>query len=544
MAIMHPASILESAHVNSEVKFYNELKKQLNDKFHVFYSVRWYTLKDGIREDSECDFLVFNPDYGFICIEVKGGNGICVNDGEWRIMDTYGGRILDKSPYLQAEQSMYFFKKYFDDEFEMHFAGVYGCAVAFPNFRVVSPLSVGSPLEITIDLQDMSNLQNRIIELFRYYRGRRKNTTAFMSAEMQKKFIDLINKRIALSISAGALIEDKKIELREINKVQESIIDMLIHYPKAFIVGGAGTGKTWIGIKKMQRCLQKGGKALFLCYNKALADTVKKILGNNVDCHNFDSYMFALLHEQAWGVAEKDGYREYSQLLSNIKDIPQFDLVVVDEAQDFSEDWAFCVNLFVKECGELYVLFDENQNIFQRKFADKFYIDTPPFVLRYNIRNTANIYRYAQKVTNLGVETLSNQIEGVEPEFRTFTRKSQLISFIDSIVNKLVNREGVDRNKIIILSNRRKENSVLKDVIDVGGCSIDESFNDTNNTVKYRTIQGFKGLESDVVIFINHTYQNEPQTDQKRAILYTALTRARFFLYCINYEENIKISND
>ena len=47
--------------------------------------------------------------------------------------------------------------------------------------------------------------------------------------------------------------------------------------------------------------------------------------------------------------------------------------------------------------------------------------------------------------------------------------------------------------------------------------------------------------EADVVIFVNHTYKNEPQTDRKRAILYTALTRARFFLYCLDYEENIEL---
>ena len=72
MAIMHPASIIESAHVKSEVKFYKACRDQLSDKYHVFYSVRWYSENNGIREDSECDFLIFNPNYGFICIEVKG----------------------------------------------------------------------------------------------------------------------------------------------------------------------------------------------------------------------------------------------------------------------------------------------------------------------------------------------------------------------------------------------------------------------------------------------------------------------------------------
>ena len=43
---------------------------------------------------------------------------------------------------------------------------------------------------------------------------------------------------------------------------------------------------------------------------------------------------------------------------------------------------------------------------------------------------------------------------------RTFTRKAQLISYVDSIVNKLVNKEGVSKSKIVILSDRKKEKSV------------------------------------------------------------------------------------
>lgn len=539
MAIMHPTSILESAHVNSEVKFYNELKKQLNDKFHVFYSVRWYTMTKGVREDSECDFLVFNPDYGFLCIEVKGGSAISVNDGEWKLFDSYGGRVLDKSPYAQAEQSMRFFKKYFEEEMEMQFGGIYGSAVAFPNYVIDSSLTVSSPLDITIDLNDMSNLQTRIIEIFHFYRAKRKSVNSFMAPEMQKKFINLINKRIALSISAGALIEEKNREIDEINGIQESIIDLLVHYPRAFIVGGAGTGKTWIGIKKIQRYLRDGLAPLYLCYNKALADHIKKIFNNKVECFNFDSYAFSILKDKASSAPIHNGCREYSDLFLNLPEAHKYDLVVVDEAQDFSEDWAFCTNLLIKENGSLYVLYDENQNIFQRSFAEKFLIDTPPFVLRYNIRNTANIYRYAKEKTNLGLDTEINRIEGVEPEFRSFTRKAQLIAFVDSTINKLVNKEGVEKSKIAILSNRKKENSVLKDIEKIGGYIIDDDYTSDEEVIRYRTIQGFKGLESDVVIFINHTYKNEPQIDSKRALIYTALTRARFYLYCIDYEENI-----
>lgn len=540
MAIMHPAQIPEVYRAYSEVKFFNACKEQLSDKYHVFYSVRWYSTKNGVREDSECDFLIFNPDYGFLCIEVKGGTGMRVEDGVWYLIDHDGERKLKRSPYDQAEQSMRFFKEYFEDEVEAQFSGVYGCAVAYPNYSINSPITIGSPMEITIDLSAMSDLQKRVTEIFRYFRNQRRGSPSFLSPDSQRKFISVVNKRIALSISAGALIQDKERELLEINRTQDTVIDLLTHYPKAFIIGGAGTGKTWIGVKKIIRCVQSGGRALYLCFNKALAETVTTIVANNrADCHNIDSFAYALLREKAVSAPERNGCKEYSDRIGDLPNLKRYDLVVVDEGQDFTEDWAFCANLVLKDSGSLYVFYDENQNIFMRDFSDKFFISEPPFVLRYNIRNTANIYRHAQEQTNLGLDTIANHIEGVEPDCRKFTRKAQSVSFIDSVVNKLVNKEGVSPQKIVILSNRKKENSILSEAVVVGGHSLsDERILPDADSIAFRTVQGFKGLESDVIIYLNHTYKNEPKTDSVRATLYTAHTRARFYLYVLDFEGN------
>jgi len=540
MAIMHPSQIPEVYHAYSEVKFFNACKEQLHDKYHVFYSVRWYSTNNGVREDSECDFLIFNPDYGFLCVEVKGGTGIRIDDGVWYLVDHHGERKLKRSPYEQAEQSMRFFKKYYEDEVESQFSGVYGCAVAYPNYSITTPITIGSPIEMTIDLSAMSDLQKRVTEIFRYFRAQRRGASSFLSPDSQKKFISIVNKRIALSIAAGALIQDKERELLEINRTQDTVIDLLAHYPKAFIIGGAGTGKTWIGIKKILRCLQSGGQALYLCYNKALAEHVVAIVADDrADCHNIDSFAYAILGGKAANAPEQNGCKEYSDLISDLPDLKKYNLVIVDEGQDFTEDWAFCANLMIKDGGSLYVFYDECQNIFKRDFGEKFFIDEPPFVLRYNIRNTANIYRYAQEHTNLGLDTIANQIEGVEPDCRKFTRKAQAVSFIDSVINKLVNKEGVAPHKIVIISNRRKDNSILRETAAIGGHRLsDEKTLLDADSIAFKTIQGFKGLESDVVIYINHTYKNEPKTDSVRATLYTAQTRARFYLYVLDFEEN------
>lgn len=541
MAIMHPSDITKRKHVKSEEDFFNACRDQLSEKYHVFFSVRWYSEENGKRIDSECDFLIFNPDYGFLCVECKGGKGIYVDDDDTWFLEEYDeDRKLRCSPYKQAEESMRFFKRYYEDELETAYPGIYGNAVAFPKFAVSSPITVESPLALTIDIEDMGNLQTRIIEIFRYFNVKRGGHASFMAPDAQKKFISLINKRVALSVAAGALIEDKERELAEINQTQDVVIDLLTHYPRAFIIGGAGTGKTWIAIKKIKRCLLSGKHPLFLCYNATLAARVKRNIGMaGADVYSIDELAETILGTACETAPSVNGCKEYSNLLEQLPELQQYDLVVVDEAQDFTEDWAYCANLLVKGKGSLYVFYDESQNLFSRDFGDKFFIDGEPFVLRYNIRNTSNIYQYTLNRTALGTDTLVNQIEGVEPDVRKLTRKQAVISFVDSVVNKLVNKEGVSPEKIVILSNQRLDQSVLNDVSYVGGYPLTSLTDTVPGGVVFASVEDFKGLESDIIIFINHTYKGEANTKEIRAIQYTALTRARFYLYVIDYERTL-----
>lgn len=538
---MHPSDISKRKHVKSEEDFFNACRDQLSEKYHVFFSVRWYSEEKGKRIDSECDFLIFNPDYGFLCIECKGGKGIYVDDDDTWFLEEYDGdRKLRCSPYKQAEESMRFFKRYYEDELETAYPGIYGNAVAFPKFAVSVPITVESPLALTIDIEDMGNLQNRIIEIFRYFNVKCDGRASFMSPDAQKKFIGLINKRVALSVAAGALIEDKERELAEINQTQDVVIDLLMHYPRAFIIGGAGTGKTWIGVKKIKRCLLSGKRSLYLCCNAVLATRVKEYIGvEGADVYSIDKFAEMILGTECETAPLVNGCKKYANLFEQLPVLEQYDLVIVDEAQDFTEDWAYCANLLVKENGSLYVFYDESQNVFSRSFGDKFFIDSEPFVLRYNIRNTSNIYQYTLERTALGTDTLVNQIEGVEPDVRKLTRKQAVISFVDSVVNKLINKEGVSPDKIVILSNKRLDQSVLNNVRFVGGYPLTSLTATIHSGIIFASVEDFKGLESDIVIFINHTYKGEAKDEDVRAIQYTALTRARFYLYVIDYEKSL-----
>ena len=65
--------------------------------------------------------------------------------------------------------------------------------------------------------------------------------------------------------------------------MQDSILDCLHNYRQVQIVGGAGTGKTFIGIKKAVRDALNEKRVLFTCCNEELAAKVNDAIQECID---------------------------------------------------------------------------------------------------------------------------------------------------------------------------------------------------------------------------------------------------------------------
>lgn len=542
---MHPIDIENYNYTYSERVLYYALKEQLPDKIHVFYSVRWFETINDKRVDSECDFLVFDPNFGFITIEVKGGSGIDVKDNKWTIIDKDDNgietsRLLKCSPFEQSEKSMRHFQNYFFEEFNQSFNGVYGFAAAFPLYVLPQRLSNEAPSDLVIDLSNLQTLQVKINNIFHYWKNNRNLRTPF-SQDQKMRFINAINKRIALSAAAGALINIKEREFARINIIQDSIIDALHNYKQAFIVGGAGTGKTWIGMKKVLRAAKNGQCSLFLCYSAELAEFVRDNIPRDVsyDCYTFEQLMKnnlaskynTLPRNQLGDIVFFDSICD--KHLENM-----YDTIVVDEAQDFTLDMALTSRCFLKNQieSEFYILFDKNQNILCRDFEDGFSIVHPPFILRFNIRNTGSIYEWATLNTGLGTETIANSLHGIAPEYFEFHNHNQAIKQTNNIVNRLVQKEYVSNKSILILSDVPYNRSILFNENQIGPYKLVNKplHLITDGEICFRTTAEFKGLEANIVVFIQHTPDNFPIGMNDRQNRYVAYTRARYYLYIIN----------
>lgn len=165
MAKMYPNSIAEYMPTDSERIVYTELKNQLPDSFSVFYSVKWTSREAGELVKSEADFVVVSPDYGFLCLEVKGGNKIRVDENNnWYVSDyIHGERKLNHTPYDQAESSMYYFSKMFSNKYNVKFSGIFGAGVVLPFYPVDENLNLDNRHRIcTIDSKDLNNVYDKI----------------------------------------------------------------------------------------------------------------------------------------------------------------------------------------------------------------------------------------------------------------------------------------------------------------------------------------------------------------------------------------------
>lgn len=541
MAVMYPSDIENYNYQPSEKDFYLALKEQLSDKYHVFYSVRWFDTVNDKRVDSESDFIIFDPSFGFLTIEVKGGTGIEINDKKWTLLEEYPGhesskRELKCSPYEQAEKSMRHFYDYFYQEFTQSFNGVYGFAVAFPRFSIVHKGLAEVTPELTIDLNDMQKVGAKINAIFHYWRNKR-NLTAPFSATQKQKFINLINKRISLSAAAGALIPIKEKELKKISIVQDSIIDLLYNYKQARILGGAGTGKTHIAIKKANRDYLLGGKALFTCCSEHVAAFARKLLPPSVDCMSYEKLIQSITGDQ-YPLLPKNpyGYSICFDIIDSINNVLKYDSIVVDEAQDFDLNMGMTVRHLMKSEQEssLYVFYDKNQNLFLQDFEDSFGITSQPFILRYNIRNTAHIYNCAVDESNLGEDTIANNLLGFKPEIYKFRNKLQALKTLTNIINKLAQKEMVPIESIVVLSDLPKEQTILANETHIGPFEI--TCQRENNSILFSTTKDFKGLEADVVIYLNQVFKNLPDTLLQKTNRYVAITRARYYLYILKFE--------
>ena len=509
----------------------SQLSKQLPDSWVVICSVSW-ALKDGFGpvKDGEADFVILAPDLGLVVLEVKGSKSVYVDEnGTWYRRDFSGREIkLKESPPEQANRNLHTLTKVVKDELFLGesdaFPGLHAWVVVYPNGEV----------EGKIDLYDDSTLvtKSRMHQLGGAIRNAllskgRENTGKKFSRELVGDAAKILtNQRFrVVKVDTELDADEDEDHIEELTRQQFAALRGAFELPRVAIIGPAGSGKTLLAFWKLSALLEEEKKAIFVCFNKKLAESLRLKHPDMASAiFSVDSLFWNLVADHSR--SDESGF--YSNILpervmdSFYSEDAKYDAIIIDEGQDFGDERVFALYELLKDNDTSQWLYfgDNKQDLYGQGTSDTLGAEVT-FRLYHNCRNTERINAATNKVCSGVVKPMPGVPNGEVPHVNICKANSMAKKAWD-LVNELSADGGA-----VILSPYKLENSCMNHSRKAYNLNLTEDISklDEPGFVFYSTIKSFKGLEARHVVFV---HADKPGIIPALAEedLYVAFTRA------------------
>ena len=518
MARMIPAECDLTARPVSEQTVFAALKKNLSDSWMVFHAFD-FVARNGQNQrwEGEIDFLLYNPRYGMLVLEVKGG-AIAYRDGVWYQEE----RVIN--PVHQARRNKYAVRQILlESTGEKELPLKLAHAVCFPSLNKYSVWpQEAQGLVITGNM--LPEIERHIISILEETPAP-KGGAVWLPAEVRMMLSPYFEYGTRL-FERMSCDEKKFFQLTE---EQCALLNALENFSRLQICGCAGSGKTMMAIKKARQLAADGHRVLLLCYNLMLAKYLQKETHGSslITAEAFFEYCIRILGLPPGQIEQFRGDpRLYSKALPKLlgehirRKCLYYDAVIVDEGQDFTpEAWEVISLLPEQSNGSFYIFYDPDQNIFndELKLPD---FGIPPVKLRRNCRNTRRICEALKPYRTMPGEIRDDAPVGVEVTVRSGDCRIMLAEELE----KLEKLEKIPLNNIVILGAHSIENSSIGQNSSVGRYYIVSRPAVTEiPEVSYYTYMKFKGCEARAVILLD-VDENDPRWNRNG--MYTAMSRA------------------
>ncbi len=546
MAKMIPESLVAGT-PGSERRLYESFRNELPDAWTVIHGQRFLLPERGARsQEGELDFLILDPERGGLGLEVKGGR---VKRGVkgWSSVDRRGQEHAIKDPGKQAQNAIHALRRYLESSPLFGGEG-HSCSfiwgVALPDVSCDGDLGSDLPREAILDSFDLSQPWAALERMFRargLKRGpklARKGMTALRRAFFMRHPSPA---RLALFVHEGNR------ELRRLTEEQREKMDFIEGERRAMIDGSAGTGKTVLAAETARRRAAAGDRVLLLCYNRPLARYLRE---------HANGYAAETFHRFCSRMAERadipfvpDGSAEFwdeeapTILMDALGASPdeRYDSIVVDEGQDFRPDWWECLEFALRDDDSRLCAFrDPNQILSPRGLPTDRPAAAPgvaspvfprhAYPLRTNCRNTEAIARYAERFLEREPILKLGAPPGRPVRSVKCGDNRGLITRIGAQLERLVDEEGLDLNEIGVISTRAIQDFPFEGNRKAARFSLlpcDDPRVGSERCVAFDTVKRWKGLEREVLLFLDFGAAGDPVTPRER---YVAASRAKLVL--------------
>lgn len=559
MAIMYPSSLPTSfiETDRGEAKVFQHLKEQLSDEWIVYHSVYWSGKPSGYhrRRNGETDFIVTHPTHGIIVIEVKGGVFIQYDQqtDQWISTDQSLKTHDLTNPFHQAVTNYYALidvivrlnSKTLNANHVKSSIPMAHCVIFSDVTRVSGNLPISYDKELILYQQDLSLIERRLVAVLNFIFD-----PQYKDSQLTKHVVKQLQKAYAptfvLDRQLSTWIEDEQKRMLQLTEEQYQILDICRQLNSASIYGCAGSGKTLLAIKKALMCAESEQRTALICFNSILGNKFRKhALGMEyLKAGNLHQLLLAYLPK---GSREELLFEDLAMLdiVMNLE-IEKFDAIIVDEAQDFTEEQLDIIHYLLKPDGLIYYFWDDNQRIIRTNMHIPKHI--PILTLSTNLRNTQHIFDY---VKSHYLKPLDIKHKGPLGREVTFTQpysddnQAACFSILRKEIQKLVVNEQIDPEDITVLTFKSKSKSWLNQltVPNIKLSFFEDEVMDEH--IRIETVRRFKGMESKVVIV---TEMNDDRSTQDETLFhemcYVSFSRATNHLIVIPNQSSLEKLNN
>jgi hypothetical protein len=360
MARIHPDGWRElsaSGAAERELQTLSQLAAGLTDRYSVYHGVHWTRASSSYSVVGEIDFVVVGPGSRILLIEQKSG---FLSEGEDGLCKPYAGKTKNV-PMQMARNARNFITRLQQScrDKAINVESLLYC----PDYTVRSPGTAGIDPARIVDARTRDTLLPTIRALLPDAAG------AIACDPVIHRFLaDLLE-----------LVPDVTAVVGEAEALSTRLSGGLAHWARQIdcqpqrlrVCGTAGSGKTQLALAVFRDALTAGRRPLYVCYNRPLADHIRRIVPEGGAVMSY--------HQLADEISRRDGtVPDFSQAgafaaLEAAFDRHQpdpserFEVLIVDEGQDFKADW--CRNLLrlLDPQGSAWWLEDPLQNLYERE---------------------------------------------------------------------------------------------------------------------------------------------------------------------------------
>ena len=532
--------------------FYRFQEMEDTDDWTIIHSVK--IANHPSQAQGEADFVAVIPGCGVFSLEVKGGN-ISYHNGQWQSSNK-DGQFDIKDPVHEANEASHAFNDYVrlkTSAIDPASRCLFGFGVVFPDSYVRESLSIPDLDKAQIaDKSDFYGMKEYLLGLAKFWKERATYNIELPDPSVCKKIVQLLRPDFDSHIPITSQIASVERQSITLTENQQFIFEGLRDNERCLVRGGAGTGKTLLAINLARDLANENNNTAFFCYNTKLADYLKdNTAGDDLGyCGSMTEYMIEVLQIYTSGGSfsldefpDKDKfYREtLPEMFSECfieNELPQFDYLIIDEAQDLmTENYLEVLDIILAGglAGGNWCLFMDagRQNIFHagmtyediKKLLKDRRVFFARFELKDNCRNSISIIKEIDNIFGTTTRYPAVDEKGAPVVKKIYKKDKDQAKLITETLNSLI-ADGVRPELITVLSPYRYKNSVISSV------SADISVSEVRETgsVFFSTIDSFKGLENSVIIITDiDTFFN----DKNLSRLYIGMTRARSALYLL-----------